>query len=191
MSKRILVAGFNSIDSDKFNRVANMSSGLFDDSSNKPSGGLWGSTYTPDERYPSQWVDWCVGDGYRVSDCYHGISFELRPDTRICEIRNALEYRKMMETYGKSRFSESDNAPKWGNVISIDWDKLSKDYDAFHLTEKAFYELRLPMTDILETSTGVLANFYSYDCESWILFNLDCIDQESVETHEFSFDDEY
>lgn len=53
MSKRILVVGFDSIDSDKFNRVANMNSGLFDDSLNKPSGGLWGSTYTPDEKYPS------------------------------------------------------------------------------------------------------------------------------------------
>ena len=26
----------------------------------KPVGGLWTSTYTPEEEYPSAWVEWCV-----------------------------------------------------------------------------------------------------------------------------------
>lgn len=63
----------------------------------------------------------------------------------------------------------------------IDWKKLSKDYDAFHLTERAFWEMRLPLSNILECEDGSeLCDFYSYDCESWILFNLDCINWGSV-----------
>ena len=156
---------------------------------NKPDGCLWGSTYTPDDDCPSNWVYWCVGERFHVDKCTFGISFELKANTRICEIRNTEDYKKMMKIYGKSRFSASDNAPKWGNVMAIDWAKLAKDYDTFHITEDAFYELRLPMDDRLEVENGYLANFYSYDCESWIMFNLDCINYESIQNHTFSFDE--
>ena len=61
---------------------------------------------------------------------------------------------------------------------SIDFEKLSKDYDAFHLTEDAFYYMRLPMyDDILKVNYTtvsseedkinwkpvVLKDFYAYD----------------------------
>lgn len=189
--ERILTTGIKKIDPNKFKAISYSASKFWDTNwvTNKPDGGLWGSTYTPEENYPSDWVDWCVGDFYNTSSCRFGVSYELNPNGRVCEITSVEDYRSMMKTYGRSQFSPADNAPKWGNITTIDWVKLAKDYDAFHITRDAFLQMRLPSDAILELEHGYLANFYAYDCESWIIFNLDCIDPVTIRNHTFSFDE--
>ena len=71
------------------------------------------------------------------------------------------------------------------NRLVINWDKLSKDYDAFHLTEDAFWSMRLPWDpdELTDVDGNYLENFYSYDCETWIIFNLECINEGSILNH--------
>ena len=170
---------------------------------NKPSGGLWGSTYTPDEDYPSHWIDWCVGEQWRVENFSVGVSYELKPDANIIELKDHFDYLKMMAVYGMV-FNPIDGKPienisfrenAYFDYIRsfINFEKLSKDYDAFHLTKDAFYEMRMSMfTDRLNLNQSQqirCADFYSYDCETWIIFKFDSIDQTTIQHHEFNVED--
>ena len=67
----------------------------------------------------------------------------------------------------------------------INFEKLSKDYDAFHLTQDACYEMRMIYPPIYRRNFPhrMLADFYGYDCESWIIFNYDIINQGSIMNH--------
>ena len=70
------------------------------------------------------------------------------------------------------------------NKVYIDFKRLSEDYDAFHLTEDAFWEMRLMYFDLFTRATHkIMADFYSYDCETWIIFNYDIINQGSIMNH--------
>ena len=54
----ILSLGFNSFDASKFESTRNSSDYMF---LNKPKGGFWGSTFTPEDTYVSDWVRWTIG----------------------------------------------------------------------------------------------------------------------------------
>ena len=70
------------------------------------------------------------------------------------------------------------------NKVYINFKKLSEDYDAFHLTEDAFLQIRLMYFQLFTRTTHkVMADFYSYDCETWIIFNYDIINQGSIMNH--------
>ena len=108
------------------------------------------------------------------------VSFKLSRKAKICTIDTVEDYHRLMQKYAKPKYENSEYSSLFKEKV-IDWKKLSKDYDAFHLTERAFWEMRLPLSNILECEDGSeLCDFYSYDCESWILFNLDCINWGSV-----------
>ena len=108
------------------------------------------------------------------------VSFKLSRKAKICTIDTVEDYHRLMRKYAKPKYENSEYSSLFKEKV-IDWKKLSKDYDAFHLTERAFWEMRLPLSNILECEDGSeLCNFYSYDCESWILFSLDCINWGSV-----------
>lgn len=177
MSARILVAGRAEICRELFNNpyIIDMMSCM-----NKPAGCLWGSTLLHNEEYPSDWLRWVAGEGFML-DKYSSmaVSFKLSRKAKICTIDTVEDYHRLMRKYAKLKYESG-----LFNEKVIDWKKLSKDYDAFHLTERAFWEMRLPLSNILKCEDGSeLCNFYSYDCESWILFNLDCINWGSVINH--------
>ena len=193
---RILTAGITELDETKFHPVTNGESILL----NKPSGGLWGSTYTPDEDYPSDWIDWCVGEQFRVNNFGIGVSYELKPESRIIELAEVPDYLNMMDTYGMV-FNPINGEPIsfHESVLFeyirafINFEKLSKDYDAFHLTKDAFYKMRMSMFSnnlYMNRMRHIrCADFYSYDCETWIIFNFDTIDKSSIQHHEFDVKD--
>ena len=70
MSKRILVAGIDKIDPSKFRKPMNEMKNVFS-VMNKPEGCLWGSTYTPDAAYPSDWIRWVQDECYEVEKYNH------------------------------------------------------------------------------------------------------------------------
>ena len=84
--------------------------------------------------------------------------------------------------------------PGDGFITSLNFVDLSKDYDAFHLTYDGLCSLRSDI-DIFFRAGGDSNNlmvrffknhrdFYSYDAETWILFNLDCINKGSILNHD-------
>lgn len=175
---RILVAGISEIDSNKFNGCNN---GRFT-RLNKPNGCLWGSTYTPNKIYLSDWIRWVVDEDFHVDKYKEAISFTLKKNARICTIDTLEDYKNLMKKY-----SLIDNNYYQIGIKEkiIDWNKLSIDFDTFHLTESAFWTMRMGMFDdgFVDDEGFQLKDFYSYDCESWILFNLECINKGSILNH--------
>lgn len=148
---------------------------------NKPRFGLYGSTIYAD-RYGNKrtgWLDFCYGSDYHPRSYNHGISYTLNKNTKIYTISNYDDYINLLKNY---RYIPYDNK------VSIDWNKFKLDFDAFHLTEDAFWELRMIISGYVffedDGSRGNryrLDDFYCYDCETWILFNLDCINKGSIQ----------
>ena len=168
---RILHLGAREID---FNRpeceILNLTS------QNKPIGNiLWGSSLIklPGGKVNSSWKDYVSGD-YIEKDSRYGVSFTLNRKTKILEITDLYDYLLVMEKYSCFIYPND-------NKRCLDFVKISKDYDAFHLTEDAFWELRSPIGGPLYDLK--YADFYSYDAESWVIFNLDCINKGSILNH--------
>ena len=187
---RILTAGINQISESLFNPVDYVREGYLDMfCMNKPNGCLWGSTYTPNEMNPSDWIDWISVEDFHTDKYKFGITYKLSRKAKVCTVDSYESYAKLMETYGLSRYPEELHKGGILSELVIDWNKLSKDFDAFHITRDAFWELRLPFEDLVDTLGRRIANFYSYDCESWIIFNLDCINKGSIQN--ISIDTKY
>lgn len=167
---RILHLGAKELD---LNRTVNVT----DTESNKPdfnSGCLWGSTLRTYNNgcVGSDWKDWTYCEEFKDYD--YGVSFELKPDAKILEISSLEDYKKILVNYGHysifNRFK-----PK----IELDMVKISREYDAFHLTEEAFRSMRLFYRFDLS-----FESFYWYDAESWIVFNYKAIDESSIQYHD-------
>lgn len=67
----------------------------------------------------------------------------------------------------------------------IDWEALSKEYDAFHLTEDAMLQMRLEVPGYRK-----FVDFYHWDVETYLLFNLDCIDEGSMNYIDLNYERE-
>ena len=148
---------------------------------NKPnfgSGCLYGSTLIrlPGDVTHSSWKNFTAGD-YISKDVTYGISFKLHRNAKILEIANLNDYIEIMKTY-KCKHEYRDE-------YCLDFEKISKDYDAFHLTLDAFWDMRLPWYGVIYETMHELKydNFYSYDAETWIIFNLNAINKGSILNH--------
>lgn len=177
MKDFILTTGIKNIEKDKFKNIKNdWEGGLL----NKPyTGGLWASTfnenYVKDIVYPSSWYKFLINSGLSRSKTF-GVIYKLQDSAKIFELDSLEKYNYLKENC--SFVDEYD-------YISVDWEKLFKDYDAFHLSLDMFRELR---SSKYYRDMG----FYSWDCECYLISNLDCIDKDSIqyiEIKEFNVDD--
>ena len=172
--KRILTTGILSIDKDKFIPCGENNETVI----NKPQSGtcLWGSTMIkePGGNVHSEWSDF-TETNYTNACCNYGVSYKLNRSARIIEIGSSDDYRDIMRTYSCDRSSLYVDIGQ----TSIDFYKLSKDYDAFHLTSDDFWSMRY-----VDMRKHCYTGFYWYDCESWIIFNLECINMGSIINHD-------
>lgn len=173
--RRILHLGAKELD---LNKIVNVTGTNL----NKPSfgsGSLYGSTLIklPGGRVNSSWKEY-VSNDYTSKDCNFGVSFTLNKKSKILEIANLDDYLNIMQKY---KIEEYANRGEY----SLDFAKISKEYDAFHLTEDAFYSMRLPFGDEPEAILYDLKydDFYAYDAETWIIFNLNAINKGSILNH--------
>lgn len=145
---------------------------------NKPSPGscLYGSTLI--KKDGCWYSDWMRFTGLDYTDKFfnYGISYTLNKSVKISDLNNLEDYLNLMKYY------------KYTNLYKnqIDFYNLSKDFDAFHLSEDAFWSLRFPfLNDTYYTlKENNYDNMYSYDAETWIIFNLDCINEGSIFNHQ-------
>jgi len=121
------------------------------------------------------WLNWCISAEYRPDRYYKGISYTLHKKAKVYTVNSYRDYMNLLSKYKR--------IDRVFDKVGIDFDKLKLDYDAFHLTEEGFYELRLLFNEYRteEGKTYYIDNFYSYDCETWIIFNLDCINKGSIQ----------
>lgn len=170
--KRILHTGSKFID---FSKEINVTDTML----NKPdsiSGCLWGSTLIklPGNKVGSSWKYYTSGAEYLSKDYKYGVSFTLNRKSKILEINNLNDYKSAMKRYG-CKIHDYDLR------YCLDFAKISKEYDAFHLTEDAFWRLRMPIDK--EFNDLNYEDFYCYDAESWIIFNLNAINKGSILSH--------
>lgn len=140
-----LFIGYEKPNPARMNAVENKQYGFV-----KPTGGLWTSTYRPDEPVGSGWGEWCIEADYR--DIYASSWWLLTPseESRIVTINTLKDLKALMREYKYC----PHGAPY------PDFEAISRDYDAIHLTDKGQCETRLSMPE----------NLYGWDCESTLWF---------------------
>ena len=165
--------------------------------------------------FSSDWLEWCKDNRFNINKYSYGISYYLKNSAKVLEINSLDDYLNLILKYPNfidgseafykkqnrsiiEEFKEAVKNKPDSNVddlligVGINFKEMKKDFDAFHLTKEAFYELRLIYPDELRRfGQFVIFDFYSYDCESWLIFNYDAIDQSSIWVHENLYDINY
>ncbi len=127
----------------------------------KPEGGLWSSPV--DSSWG--WVDWCTAEEFRTGTFKVWTKFKLKPNTKILIVDSFDDLARIF-----SKYAIRDKTTCFEQVLAFN--KIIADgYDGMYLTENGNIECHFPQIDI---------NLYTWDCESLVLFNMDCI--EIVET---------
>lgn len=139
--------GSKKFDTKRFKKVENK---FF----NKPEGGLWTSPIDSDYG----WERWCEDNDFRTEyfeDPTNNFLIQLKPSARIYTI-NSLEDLNQLH----NKFMQNVTSDPIRCFTFLDFEKISKYYDAIFLTEHGQWETRL--------STP---NLYGWDCESVLILN--------------------
>lgn len=147
-----------------FNKIKNWSGWT------KPIGGLWCCPLIEEGPYLSAWHK-CMSylDQSTYERKYHGYNpydkvmlFNVKMLTRFYVINNLEDAQRLINNYGY--FAHKKSSDK-----SINFEKLSKDYDAMYLTPKGLVD-----------NYSQKLNFNSWDISSILILNADCIDTKSI-----------
>ncbi len=122
----------------------------------KPDGGLWGSPV--DSNWG--WKDWCESeDFYKHSGLEKGFTWTLSDSARILILDSMESYQNLQWNY-KILYSDMVS------IEVLNFERVSRDYDAILLTESGLDELR----------GDLHLGFFTWDCESILVLNPECIE---------------
>lgn len=121
---------------------------------NKPKGGLWTSTHTPDDTYPSQWIEWGVVDGGNFWLKMDWWLLTPDPNARIITIDSYEDLEVLQARYPLQQEGI------WEDLPLLDFTKIAQDYDAMNLTGRGQIKTRLTYP----------LSLYGWDCESTLWF---------------------
>lgn len=127
---------------------------------NKPdNGGFWTSTQTEDG--DSDWINFARREGFYEGN--HGLrkmNVTIADDSKMLIIDSREDYEQALETYGMKVDPIKKPLASIGRADKIlDFEKLTKDYDALTLTKNGMRENN--------------DYFYGWDCESTVWLNVD------------------
>lgn len=123
---------------------------------NKPlSGGFWTSTLLPATENYSAWANWCIQEEFCLEKLNHAIIFDLSPKAKIYTINTYKDLEELIERYPFT-------LPFYNG---IDFEAVSRDYDAIHLTDEGQWATR----------DTYPYDLYGWDVESYLIMNLDCV----------------
>lgn len=178
--EKIITLGINRVEKEAFEKHSRDTDDRW--YLNKPTGSLWGSTYTPDDEYVSDWERWCDANGYAHYN--NGIIYTLTSDARIYTIDSLHDFIELLTRYPLPEPTELRMA---GTRVYLDFSKIMKDYDVLHLTRNGNCETHLiwnhPEIDVGGKKYRI-SDLNSWDIESWLILNFDSIDLDSVELYE-------
>jgi hypothetical protein len=137
MKLELIHYGHDKFDITKFDKIENTNW-------IKPKGGLWASPINS----KWGWKDWCESENYCDLSCY--FIFNYSGNILVINSKNSLN---------KLPFYNPDISYKF--IFAIDFEKLSKEYDAILLTEQGQKE----------THFSLPKNLCGWDCESICIFN--------------------
>jgi hypothetical protein len=157
----LILLGKDGLDVKKFNKIKNIRF------RNKPGGGLW----TSPEYSNWGWKEFVIYEEYRKEYYLNKlILITLKDSAKIYKIDNEIDFlncpfRKM------TKEEEVTNSFLFGSM-TIDFEKLSEEYDALWVTEKAIKE----NTDWKCSHDICIGPFFGWDVETVLLLNLSCIE---------------
>lgn len=130
---------------------------------NKPHGGLYAC---PTKDVDISWESWCRSEDFRVEALNKHFDFTLKDNARVLTIKDIKDLEKL------PRFRE-DNPGSALFSMGIDFEKLSKDYDALMVW---IYR----SSDISEDELswdGIYYRLYGWDVDSLLVMNPDIIEE--------------
>jgi hypothetical protein len=119
----------------------------------KPNGGLWTSTLVDGS---SAWVEWCRAEEFGEPDAQHWYVLEPDPAARVYIIDSLADLNRLIAMYPHPDKEQRLYSRFFGY---IDFEAVSQDYDAIHLTEAGQWATRYS-----EPSLN------GWDCESTVWF---------------------
>ena len=117
----------------------------------KPVGGLWTSTYTPEEEYQSAWIEWCIRE---EPEWIKDVNFFLLVPKEDAQIYVIDCYEDLEQLYSKFGISSEVG------LTVMDWEEIAKHYDGVMLTEAGQVHTRFSHP----------LSLYGWDCESTVWF---------------------
>jgi hypothetical protein len=127
----------------------------------KPYNGLWTSTYRQDIK--SEWVQFCL-DEFTSAIPHGGWRGSILIPYRDAKIYTIDSYDDLVKLFNKYQYIPNSNT-YFIKPIFLDFEAISKDYDAIHLTKKGEWETRY-----------TTPNLYGWDVESTLWFR-DCFEK--------------
>ncbi|MHA1757370.1 MAG: hypothetical protein ACTSVV_11410 [Promethearchaeota archaeon] len=129
----------------QFDPVKNREDGWY-----KPIGGLWASPLNSE----FGWKDWCKAEmSKRECNPYNAFYFKLKENAKVYIIDSFKDAMNCILMKGIN------------NKLHIDYEAMSRKYDAIFLTVKGEKETRFSKP----------LSLYGWDCESILIMNPDCI----------------
>ena len=175
----LITLGIDTIDPEKFGKIKNRNF------NNKPAGGLWCSP----EIGEYTWKDFVESEDYK-KDYYFSkmVLITLKESSKIYKINSVEDFMNCVVQYSylsNSKISCDNRDILYpnnylDNIIDIkyliDYEKLSKDYDALWITMNALVELENEFLDRRMYGNYHLNPLFGWDVETVLLFNLNCIE---------------
>ena len=117
----------------------------------KPIGGLWASRIDAE----FGWKDWCIDQEFRDIDENDAFRFRLKDDAKVLYINNTNILSALP--------MEQNKLPLPGINIFLDFEKLSKEYDAIEVN--------------ISECRDLYYSLYGWDCDSIVIMNPDIIEE--------------
>lgn len=120
----------------------------------KPVGGLWTSTWNAKQK-TSEWVEWCRDNDFGNPDNYLWHLLTPSSEVRIAVIDSFADLMALLKSYPRPMPS----VLAFWEQHYLDFEKMSQDYDAVHLTVRGQRQTHLSYPGL-----------YGWDCESCLWF---------------------
>ncbi|MEG1502261.1 MAG: hypothetical protein RR370_02620 [Synergistaceae bacterium] len=138
----------------------------------KPQGGLWLSPYIEKGEYLSDWHEWCEAESFIDYNGETCSIITLKKDANIFTINSHQDVlRLVLKHEYKSKLTEQMGI--FRNKRYIDFESVSKNYDAILLTRKGESDTRW------RTSDGEVS-LYGWDVASLLILNANCVKDVEV-----------
>lgn len=146
---------------------------VYNDRFTKARGGLFTSTY--DEKYGSEWVQWCLGAEFKLQNenkTWTGVI--LTPDTaaKVLTVDSYEDLERIHKEYGNR---QDDPVRDMFLGKYLNYEKIAEYYDAFRVTAKGEAQTRFSQP----------LSLYGWDCESTHWFRWKFTDMQKIENVEF------
>ncbi len=134
----------------------------------KPRKGIWATEYNFKKGFICDWLTFLEKNPDLATWRFNeAVIFKLKDNSRICYIRNLNDIIRLSQEYPFLQYKFSYNGwKKLSERLSINYEKLSDDFDAIYID----------LTNIPKEMKMPQREFYSFDVNSLILSNTECIE---------------